>query len=328
MQLQTIKADSFPPLDGTQHAGTGAARDLQSPLLAIAPGPTRILSSSLSLPWKGLLIERHICSPGYRKLASTDWHVISLTCGQQSHFELLGKSGKSVSCRNRPGMLTITPAGSVPDLRLHTSSEFLHCALEEEFTKGVLAELDRPPAEKPIFRPGIRDNSIQHILTLLNEELETEKPLGCLYVDFLAHALATRYLMLDCPTPLANSGVTALPSRLLRRVHEKIEANLDTDLKLESLAAESGYSRAHFLRMFRAATGVTPHQYVLDLRIHRAKQCLGQKSSTLIDVALACGFSSQSHMTSIFRQHVGVTPARFRHGLWSTEVREADRGKR
>jgi AraC family transcriptional regulator len=216
----------------------------------------------------------------------------------------------------------------VPDLRLHTSSEFLHCALEEEFTEGVLAELDRPPAVKPIFRPGIQDKPIQHILVLLNEELETEKPLGRLYVDFLAHALATRYLMLECSAPPDHLGVSALPSRLLRRVQEKIEANLDTDLKLESLAAECGYSRAHFLRMFRAATGVTPHQYVLDLRIHRAKQCLIQKASSLIDVALACGFSSQSHMTSVFREHVGVTPARFRHGLRLAEALGADQGRR
>jgi AraC family transcriptional regulator len=223
-------------------------------------------------------------------------------------------------------MLTITPAGPVPDLRLHTSSEFLHCALEEEFTKSVLAELDRPPAVKPIFRPGIQDKSIQHILVLLNEELETEKPLGCLYVDFLAHALATRYLMLDCSASPANPRVSALPPRLLKRVREKIEANLDTDLSLESLAEESGYSRAHFLRMFRAATGVTPHQYVLELRVHRAKQCLSQKGSSLIDVALACGFSSQSHMTSVFRQHVGVTPAEFRRSAASATNRVEIKG--
>jgi AraC family transcriptional regulator len=95
-------------------------------------------------------------------------------------------------------------------------------------------------------------------------------------------------------------------------VREKIEANLDTDLSLESLAEESGYSRAHFLRMFRAATGLTPHQYVLELRLRRAQDCLRKRHARIIDIALSCGFSSQSHMTSVFRQRLEMTPAAFR----------------
>src|SRR5271163_4740621 len=106
--------------------------------------------------------------------------------------------------------------------------------------------------------------------------------------------------------------VAALPHRILTRVQDKIEANLDTELSLDSLAEESGYSRAHFLRMFRAATGLTPHQYVLDLRLRRAQDRLRQKGSSIIDVAVSCGFSSQSHMTNVFRQRLEMTPGEFR----------------
>jgi AraC family transcriptional regulator len=77
-----------------------------------------------------------------------------------------------------------------------------------------------------------------------------------------------------------------LVPRILNRVREKIEANLDTDLSLHILAEESGYSRAHFLRMFRAATGLTPHQYVLDLRLSRAQDCLKQDGASIVDVAV------------------------------------------
>jgi AraC family transcriptional regulator len=82
--------------------------------------------------------------------------------------------------------------------------------------------------------------------------------------------------------------VSALPPRIFNRVREKIEANLDTDLSLDSLAEESGYSRSHFLRMFRAATGLTPHQYVLALRLSRAQDSLRKKDSTIIDIAVSC----------------------------------------
>jgi len=122
-----------------------------------------------------------------------------------------------------------------------------------------------------------------------------------------------RYLLLDVGTRgRSESRVAGLVPRILSRVRGKIEANLDADLSLESLAEESGYSRAHFLRMFRAATGLTPHQYVLNLRLRRAQERLRQPGSSIIDVVVSCGFASQSHMTSLFRQHLGMTPAQYR----------------
>jgi len=207
----------------------------------------------------------------------------------------------------------ITPSGPVPDMRLHSSSEFIHCALDEDFTRGVIEELDRQPRPRPSFRTGVRDKSIERIIWMLLEELETERPLGSLYVDSLAHALATRYIMLDCAwRDRPRSRMSGLLPRVLSRVLEKIEANLDADLSLESLAQESGYSRAHFLRMFRDTTGSTPHQYVLNLRLQRAKDCLRQNGASLIEVAASCGFSSQSHMTNVFRQRLETTPGEFR----------------
>jgi AraC family transcriptional regulator len=284
-----------------------------SPLLAIAPGPTRVVRSSTSLPWQGLLLEKHITSPGERASSSIDMNVISMLTGSPSRFEHRTVLGHFVECINRPGTIMTTPAGAVPDIRLHSHSEFIHCALDEDFTRDVAEELDRPHGHRPMFRPGIQDKIIRRILGLLIEELVTDGPLGRLFVDSLAHALATRYLLLECgANPRSESCVSGLPPRILRRVREKIESNLDADLSLDTLAAESGYSRAHFLRMFRAATGLTPHQYVLDLRISRAKDCLKQKNSSIIDVAVSCGFSSQSHMTTVFRQRLEMTPAEFR----------------
>jgi len=112
--------------------------------------------------------------------------------------------------------------------------------------------------------------------------------------------------------PIERAHIAALPHRILNRVREKIEANLDTVLSLDCLAQESGYSRAHFLRMFRAATGITPHQYVLGLRLTRAQDSLRKKGARIIDIAVSCGFSSQSHMTSVFRQRLEMTPGEFR----------------
>jgi AraC family transcriptional regulator len=205
----------------------------------------------------------------------------------------------------------ITPAGPLPHLRFQTPVELIHCALASEFVSDVSRELDRPPHEA-CFRAAIQDKAMQRILGMLVDELESHQPLGRLYVDSLAHALATRFLLLDMPIDQPSARAPALLPRVLRRVREKIEANLEADLSLESLAEETGYSRAHFLRMFRAATGLTPHQYVMELRLARAQECLRHAGSSIVDVAVSCGFASQSHMTSVFRRRLEITPGAFR----------------
>jgi AraC family transcriptional regulator len=134
-----------------------------------------------------------------------------------------------------------------------------------------------------------------------------------LYTDHLAHALAFRFLNLAKAIGLRSAAPTpaALPRHAMRRVEERMR-NLDNDLTLEALARESGYSPIHFSRMFRAATGRTPHNYVLHLRVQRARQLLAEFSVSLTEIALECGFSNHSHMTRVFHQFVGMTPSAYR----------------
>jgi AraC family transcriptional regulator len=91
-----------------------------------------------------------------------------------------------------------------------------------------------------------------------------------------------------------------------------MKAELSSDLDLKTIAAESGYSRTHFLRIFRASTGYSPHQWLTHLRIEEAKTLLQKASNSLIDIALECGFSSHGHFTNTFRKIVGVTPREYR----------------
>ena len=239
---------------------------LESPLIAIAPGPTQVVRTSVPLGWQGVMIEKHVTSSGERRAALIDRHVLSLLCRHSARFDYLARSGQSMPFLQARGTLTVTPSGPVPDVRLHAEAELLHCAFEEQFIQDVVSEMDDRP-NIPAFCPGLTDGPMQHIVGLLLEEVETDAPNGTMYVDSLAHALATRYLLLDNRSNAwSDSRPSALPARILSRVQDKIQANLHTQLRLETLAQESGYSRAHFLRMFRVAVGLTPHQYILTLR--------------------------------------------------------------
>jgi AraC family transcriptional regulator len=94
-----------------------------------------------------------------------------------------------------------------------------------------------------------------------------------------------------------------------------MRADLATNLDLKTLAAESGYSRNQFLRMFRTATESTPHQFFLQLRVEKAQSLMKNKSLRIIDITASCGFASQAHFSRVFRQIVGVTPMQYRRDI-------------
>jgi AraC family transcriptional regulator len=98
----------------------------------------------------------------------------------------------------------------------------------------------------------------------------------------------------------------------LRLVDEYLSHNLAGELSLKAIAAAIGLSRHHFARQFRAATGSSVHDYVLERRLERARILLRRTRIPLRDVAAQSGFADQSHMTRTFTRRLGVTPGRYR----------------
>jgi len=70
-------------------------------------------------------------------------------------------------------------------------------------------------------------------------------------------------------------------------------------------------SQYYFCRLFKQSVGMTPHQYLIRLRVERAKQLLKRSDLAIADVALQCGFSHQSHLSFHFRRLVGMSPKTF-----------------
>jgi len=91
-----------------------------------------------------------------------------------------------------------------------------------------------------------------------------------------------------------------------------IHSHLDQDLSLEALANLVSMSRYHFIGLFKQSTGMTPHQYVIQQRIKRAKELLGDRKLSISEISLACGFANQSHFTRLFRKQTGATPKAYR----------------
>jgi AraC-like DNA-binding protein len=106
--------------------------------------------------------------------------------------------------------------------------------------------------------------------------------------------------------------VNALPKWRLRRVEQYVADHFDRCLSLSELANVAGLSRMHFAAQFRAATGYRPREYLLNHRIEHAKTLLATTGRPLAEIALAVGFSTQAHFSTVFKRISGQSPARWR----------------
>ena len=139
-------------------------------------------------------------------------------------------------------------------------------------------------------------------------------------LEEFALALAGRVVgLLHGADPTGHAPSSRDERRITAAIH-RIETAPDQPLSLESLAQEAAMSRFHFLRTFRRLVGVTPHQFVLRTRLHRAAVALAMTDLPVLEVALQAGFDDLSTFNRRFRGTMGVAPTAYRRGR-----RHADR---
>jgi AraC family transcriptional regulator len=219
-----------------------------------------------------------------------------------------------------PGTVWLCPAGIREDM-IHLYGEIrrsIHLYLPAApLARTALEDVGIDPDRAQLrYEGGFRDPLIEAIGRTLATELSSPSPMAGLLVETLSTALGVYLLraysgLSPAAHPLAPAKGT-LDGRRLARVLAFIDAHLDRDMTLEELAREACLSRFHFARCFKAATGLSPHRYVLQRRLDRAKALLKGGTLSLTEVALTCGFSSQAHFSSSFKQAIGISPGHFR----------------
>lgn len=265
---------------------------------------------------RGVAIESYSGAQGDGPEITSDKHILTMGLKRPSRFEIGDGENHRMSYVRQPGSLSLIPAGMLPVMRAETEFDLVACALDSGLVSALDSELGRRPQGGLRLRLHFQDPAARQLMTLLAAGAHEDFSTGKLYTDYLAQALAVRMLYQGGQsTPeISNRGASALPRHVLRRIIERMRC-FSCDLSLQALANESGYSRVHFVRMFRAATGYSPHNYLLNLKLERAQELLSDSSMSLIDIALDCGFSSHSHMSRLFHKIVGVTPSGYRRSL-------------
>lgn len=116
----------------------------------------------------------------------------------------------------------------------------------------------------------------------------------------------------ETPATAPRRPKSGLPKWRFKRVTAYIEENIGESVTLAGMAAAAGLSRMHFAAQFRVATGMRPHEFLLRRRVERAQQMLLETRDPLVEIALAVGFQTQAHFTTVFRRFVGDTPYQWR----------------
>jgi AraC-like DNA-binding protein len=137
-----------------------------------------------------------------------------------------------------------------------------------------------------------------------------------------AHCIGQILAMHLARPEVPRAKVNALPKWRLRRVEQHIASHFERGISLSELANVAGLSRMHFAAQFRAATGYRPREYLLNHRIEHAKSLLTSTQRPLAEIALAVGFSTQAHFSTVFKRISGQTPARWRAAAGSERLIE------
>jgi len=108
------------------------------------------------------------------------------------------------------------------------------------------------------------------------------------------------------------SGSPSLPGLKLRQITDWRAGHVTEEFTLDQLAAQAGLSKFHFSRLFKSATGVSPSQYHINLRMDAARRLLRETKKSVVDVALDVGYSNPSHFAQLFRRETGLSPSDYR----------------
>lgn len=268
-----------------------------------------VRASSKDRHWDGFEAILYEASAGYSEQEFVR-HNVSMQVGRP----LLVTSscdGKTLRRLQVPGDVKIVPPHVTRVWETESATIKLSMYLSPSLIYATADAMSVRP-ERVAIAPQlhVRDPRIEHIGWAIKAELENPEPLGRVYGDGLAIALAAHLLRAYAPT--AAPAGSRLSARRIARVLDYTKANIAKDLSLAELASVAGVSASHFKTMFKLSVGVPVHQYVVRTRVEYAAELLRRRGARAADVAVQAGFANQSHMARCMRRILGVTPAAIR----------------
>ena len=249
---------------------------------------------------------------------SSDQHTIYIPLANEAaNVELISEHGMqnvefSVNDYAN-GCCGVLPAYLSYKLGWNINVEFLHLYIDPFFLSQIAPESVNPDQVEILLELKRIDSLILQISLALKADLEVDGVGNGFYADSLTTALAAHLIRhYSTRKHVFRAYDDGLSKQKLNQAIEYINEHLDENPSLAAIADELEMSQYYFCRLFKQSTGMTPHQYLIQQRVEQAKLLLRQPELTITEVALACGFTHQSHFAKYFRKITGFTPKQFR----------------
>lgn len=203
--------------------------------------------------------------------------------------------------------LFLVPAGAAASWRKDSPSRHLTIYFQADALRSNEQDAAAFPLAQPVFNaalPGTRQ-----LVDQLAAELDHPSILSAESADSLA-----RLLLVGLARHLGRTttGPCPIAKNVMARLREYVMAHLTERILVADLATHAGLTANRFAVSIREQIGRSPHQFVLALRIEHAADLLRHSSLRVADVAYACGFANQQHLTNTMRRYLGTTPSRYR----------------
>jgi AraC family transcriptional regulator len=245
-------------------------------------------------------------------LPAMETHVVMTYYGaaQESAWH---QEGRHLRARTRPGTVTIIPEGQDGRWDVEGPIEVSHVYLTDERLQSAAEAFGGGRKVELVGRICAEDAVAARILEVLSHEAAAGGASSSLFaeqaLDLLCAQLVRGHSGTAAPAPPPRRG---LADWQVKRVTAYMRDFLDTEIRLDDLAALVDLSRFHFVTAFRQATGQTPHEWLTALRIAQSKRLLADRATPITTIALAVGYQTPSSFASSFRKLTGCTPTAFR----------------
>lgn len=242
-------------------------------------------------------------------------HVIMAYNGSLQRMER--RSGRSVAIGTfRPGVLIVIPEGSSSRWDIPKPVDVVQLYLPHATLTRVADEADTATPIDLLERTAHPDPITSRLLLSAADVLEGNEALDTLFRQQLTDLLATRLLAAHTGSPnTIRPARGGLAPKMLLRAIERLRSESDADVSLAALASDAGLSRFHFCRAFKDSTGLSPHAWLRQHRLEQAMNMLRDSDASVVSVAAALGYSSQTAFAAAFRKLTGETPSDWRRRL-------------
>ena len=274
--------------------------------LPAAPDSAVLLSSTDK--WTGIKVEHHILPLSEMPEHLVQEHRLIINIGKPLNFEW--KTGnKWLSKHYKTGDFTMLSHGEIHTPRWDKEFDFIAIALSPEFTDRLIEIHDFSFSAQRV----ITDNLIYQLSLKFLDELKQENFAGKVYGESLSTAFA---IHLACNYSANEKKVFSPKGKLssvqLHQIIDYANSYINQNIGLTELAKQINTSPFHFIRLFKQTTGISPHQYILQLKIERAKQLINKNKRSLTEIAYELGFTDQAHFSNAFKKIIGVAPRQYR----------------